>query len=201
MKYRDLLYRYSTGLGPNLTVPIPEDPIKYGSFQMKPQKFILGRDEFTVDLKRQADRIAMQVEVANQMIKNLGNSLQSQANLANLRRRLKLMNYLLFNSGLRYIRLEDLEELHRAYAQDPANINPLMLKTIAKNRKATGVARLQGKPYQDSNMPRFDRYGRNDAPQLLPSGFTFDGWEDSAQQLLPAVVIGLLVAYMCKGGK
>lgn len=133
-EYRHVIYRYSTGQGPIVNMGLPKHGTDYASFKMKPLQYRLGREEFSVDLLREADRVSMQVEAAAQSIKVLGFNSKAGQNFRNLKSRLEVIKHLLINYPIRMIKNSDLEELYTMYKANSPGMNNIIKRVVEQNK-------------------------------------------------------------------
>jgi len=206
--YRRMIYRYSTGQGPIVNVGMPNGATDYASFKMDPLVYKQDRPGFAVELKREADRVSMQLESAEQMMKVLGYNSKAGAKYQNLKNRVEVIKHLLVNYPVKFIKSEDLEKLYGFYAQGHPAMDVVIKKVVKENKKVKGaVPDFVGTAYGvRKGYPLFDAYGnlltpqdkalfeksKNDKPKTL-SGF--DGVALSVANKLPIILVAAAIAY------
>lgn len=160
--YRRMIYRYSTGEGPIVNVGLPTRGTDYASFKMDPLQYNLKNPGMAVDLKREADRLSMQVEAADQMIKVLGYNGKAGDKYRKLRGRVELIKHLLINYPVKYIKSEDLERLYDLYAKSHPAMDSIIEKVIGESSKLKGsTPDFVGTAYSvRKGYPMFDAYGK-----------------------------------------
>jgi hypothetical protein len=135
--YRHLIYRYSTGQGPIVNVGLPKHSTDYASFKLKPLRYKLDKDNVYVDLKREADRVSMQVEAAGQVIKVMGFNKKANVEFRELKARLELLKHLMLNYPIKTIKRADLDRLYEMYQQNHPGMDTLINKAIKESNGAT----------------------------------------------------------------
>ena len=159
--YRHALYRYSTGDGFNVNVNVPKDADDVASYKAEPLYTRGARPEFSVDLKREADRVSMQVEAGMQQVKVLGYDSRLGKNLRNLKVRLEVVKHLMTTYPIRYIKKEDLEKIYEQYAKNAPGMDAVIQKVVEQNRGATGIQDFVGTAMRvRKGYPLFDKFGR-----------------------------------------
>jgi hypothetical protein len=159
--YRHALYRYSTGQGFNVNVNVPKDADRVASYKMEPLYTKLMRPEFSVDLKREADRVSMQVESGMQQIKVLGYDSKLGKGLKKLKVQLEVIKHLMTTYPIRYIKKEDLEKIYSQYAKNAPGMDAIIKKVVAQNKGATGIQDFVGTAMKvRKGYPLFDKFGR-----------------------------------------
>lgn len=157
--YRHATYRYSTGQGFNPNVDTPERAGEVASYKMEPLRFMLSKSGTEVELKREADRLSMQVEAAAQQMKVLGYDATSRKKYQNLKARLEVLKHLMLNYPIKIAKINDLEKLYGLYAQGGPGMDEVIKKIVNENQGGT-------QEYVDTAMkvrkgyPLFDQYGR-----------------------------------------
>jgi hypothetical protein len=159
--YRHATYRYSTGQGFNVNVNVPQKTEEVASYKMEPLYHTLGRPAFTVNLKREADRISMQVEDAFRQMKNLGYDSEAGRRYRNLKLRLEVIKHLFTSYPIEYIRQRDLEKIYKLYAKGSPGMNKMIRQIIEQNKHAGGVHDYIGAAVKvRKGYPLFDQFGR-----------------------------------------
>lgn len=160
--YRQMIYRYSTGQGPSFNLDLPKNATEYASYKFAPLQHNLGRDEFPVHLKREADRVSMQVETANRIVEKMGWNSDAGRNLRKLKARLGLIKQLYLKNPLTWIRKTDLEYLVKLYQEKNPKINEEMKRIIEENKNIRGVHDMPNKKYmRGKDIPRlYDSFGK-----------------------------------------
>ena len=198
--YRHATYRYSTGQGFNVNVNVPEETTEVASYKMYPLEANLIRPEFNVDLKREADRVSMQVEAAQQEIKVLGYDPVAGKRYRQLKQRLEVIKHLVANYPIEYIKKEDLENIYKLYEKNAPGLDKVIKKVVKDNKNATGV-----KTYIDTakrvrkGYPLFDQYGRKlSEPDVIKyeqdlKKADLSGFGDSSSSKLPKLIGSLII--------
>lgn len=159
--YRHALYRYSTGNGFNVNVNLPKDADDVASYKMEPLYTRLSRPEFTVDLKREADRVSMQVEAGMQQVKVLGYDSKLGKGLRKLKVQLEVIKHLMTTYPIRYIKKEDLEKIYELYTKNAPGMDALIQKVVDQNKGATGIQDFVGTAMRvRKGYPLFDKFGK-----------------------------------------
>jgi len=159
--YRHATYRYSTGQGFNVNVDVPEETTQVSSYKMYPLTHNLGRKEFTVNMKREADRVSMQVEAAAQQMKVLGYDSDAGKRYRKLKVRLEVIKHLMTNYPIEFIKSEDLEKLYSLYAKNMPGLDSVIKKVVKDNKNATGVSTYVGTAMKvRKGYPLFDQFGK-----------------------------------------
>jgi hypothetical protein len=160
-KYRNALHRYSTGQGFSVNVDPPQVAEDVASYKMENLTARLIQPGFEVDIKREADRISMQVEAANQQLKVFGYDKKSGKRYRNLKSRLDVMQHLITNYPIRYITKKDLERIYDLYTSSSPSINEYIHSIVEKNKGVKGIpdyistAKKIRKGY-----PLYDQFGK-----------------------------------------
>lgn len=192
--YRGMLYRYSTGIGPNASMDMPERSAQQASFSLYPQTFRLSDPEFSVEIKREADRVSLQVEDAQRIISNLGSDPKAVQQLQVLKDRLNLITDLMLNYPVTYIKIKDLDILHDLKSKKSPDLNMKIREVVEYNRKNKGNPRLIGdKKFTPKGKRLYDQYGRE-----IKRGLSdYSGVMTSNTSLVVmAVVAGLLGGWL-----
>ena len=134
--YRHANYRYSTGNGFNPIVDTPMVASDVASFKMEPLLHNQIESETLVNIKREADRVSMQLEDGMRQIKNLGYNEALANNLKTLKKRVELIRHLMTNYPIQKILREDLEEIYVLYVKNSPGIDPIISRVVAYNRNA-----------------------------------------------------------------
>lgn len=160
--YRHALYRYSTGQGFSVNVDVPEKAEEVTAYKFKPLITQMSMNPaFTVDLRREADRISMQVEDAERVMKNIGYDENLGKDYKKLKSRLEVMQHLFTNYPIRYIRTGDLEKLYQLYERNTPGIDKIIAQVVDENKEATGIHAFVGTAYRvRKGYPLFDQYGQ-----------------------------------------
>jgi len=206
--YRHALYRYSTGQGFNVNVNLAENAEDTASYKAKPLYTKLMRPEFTVDLKREADRVSMQVEAAMQQVKVLGYDSKLGKNLRVLKGHLELIKHLMTNYPVRYIKKADLEKLYDQYLKNAPGMDAIIKKVINQNKDATGIQDFVGTAMKvRKGYPLYDKFGRrlsseesSSFEKLKGNLKGLAGFSDTDSKLtsiikFSAVLVAILAAY------
>jgi len=159
--YRHALYRYSTGQGFNVNVDVPEKVEDVTSYKLKPLLTRMNMNpEFTVDIKREADRISMQVETAQRIMKNIGYDEKVGQDFKKLKNQLDVIQHLATNYPIRYVKTGDLQKLYTMYEHSKPGIDKIIAKVVAENTDSTGIHAYVGTAFRvRKGYPLFDRFG------------------------------------------
>lgn len=159
--YRNALYRYSTGMGFSVNVDVPENVEDVTSYKFQPLLTRMNMNpDFTVDIRREADRISMQVEATQQAIKHIGYDEKIGKDFKKLKTQLEVMQHLTTNYPIRYIKVKDLEKLYRLYEKNTPGINKIIAQVVEENKDSTGIHSYVGTAFRvRKGYPLFDRYG------------------------------------------
>jgi len=159
--YRHALYRYSTGQGFNVNVDVPEKVEDVTSYQFQPLLTRMNMNpDFTVDIRREADRISMQVEAAQQAMKHIGYDDKIGKDFKKLKIQLEVMQHLSTNYPIRYVKVKDLEKLYALYEKNTPGIDKIIAKVVEENKNSTGIIKYVGTAFRvRKGYPLFDRYG------------------------------------------
>lgn len=160
--YRHALYRYSTGQGFNPNVDVPEKVESVTSYKLKPLLTRMNMNsDFSVDLRREADRISMQIETAQRIMKNIGYDEQVGKDFKNLKTYLEVMQHLITKHSVRYLRVGDLEKLYAAYAAEAPDFEAQVAQVVVDNKFTTGIHPNAGTGFHiKKSYPLFDQYGK-----------------------------------------
>jgi len=160
--YRHALYRYSTGQGFNVNVDVPETAGDVVSYQGKPLLTRMNMNpELTVDVLREADRISMQVEALQQIMKNIGYDEKIGKDFRNLKIQLEVMQHLSTNYPIRYIKTGDLQKLYEMYEKNKPGLDKAIAKVVEDNKNSTGIHAFVGTAFRvRKGYPLFDQYGK-----------------------------------------
>jgi len=159
--YRDALFRYSTGIGFNVNVDVPEKVEDVTSYKFQPLLTRMNMNpEFTVDVRREADRISMQVEATQQAMKTIGYDEKIGRDFKKLKVQLEVMQHLFTNYPIRYIKSKDLEKLYRLYEKNTPGMDKIIAQVVEENKNSTGIHAYVGTAFRvRKGYPLFDRYG------------------------------------------
>lgn len=159
--YRHALYRYSTGQGFNVNVDVPEKVEDVTSYKFQPLLTRMNMNsDFTVDVRREADRISMQVEATQRAMKNIGYDEKIGRDFKKLKIQLEVMQHLTTNYPVRYIKVGDLEKLYRLYEKNTPGIDKIIAKVVEENKNETGIHPYVGTAFRvRKGYPLFDQYG------------------------------------------
>lgn len=159
--YRHATYRYSTGQGFNVNVDVPDETTDVASYKMYPLMQRLGRESFTVNMKREADRVSMQVEAGAQQIKVLGYDSEAGKRYRGLKARLEVIKHLMANYPIEFIKTADLERLYELYEKNTPGLDKIIRKVVKDNKNATGVHTYVGTAMKvRKGYPLFDQFGK-----------------------------------------
>jgi len=159
--YRHALYRYSTGAGFNVNVDVPEDAGSVASYKIEPLYTKLSRPGFPVDLKREADRVSMQVEAGMQQVKVLGYDSKAGKKLRKMKAQVEVVKHLMTSYPIRNIRREDLDKIYELYAKNSPGMDAVIQKVVEQNKGSTGVKDFVGTAMRvRKGYPLFDQFGR-----------------------------------------
>jgi len=159
--YRHALYRYSTGAGFNVNVDVPETAGNVASYKIEPLYTKLSRPGFPVDLKREADRVSMQVEAGMQQVKVLGYDSKAGKNLRKMKAQVEVIKHLMTSYPIRNIRREDLDKIYDLYSKNAPGMDALIQKVVEQNKGSTGVKDFVGTAMRvRKGYPLFVRFGR-----------------------------------------
>lgn len=187
--YRDMIYRYSTGQGPSILEDLPENATDWVSFSMDPLRYRLSLPQVFTDLKREADRLSMQVEEAARIIKTFGSNPRAENKYLILKKRLELVKHLMLDLSIRYISNDELENLHIKFSNGE-NVDSIVDKLI-KNKKASST----NKKYLE-----YDAFGQKLNKKESYKPFTF-GETDNKTNLLLVIIVGLGLVYLARKKK
>lgn len=159
--YRHATYRYSTGQGFNVNVDVPQKAEQVASYKMEPLYHKLGRPSFTVEIKREADRVSMQVEAAMQQMKHLGYDSTAGKRHRQLKARLDIIKHLMTSYPIQYIKQSDLEKIYEMYEKKVPGLDKLVKEIVEQNKGATGVQDFVGTTMKfRKGYPLYDQFGR-----------------------------------------
>jgi hypothetical protein len=160
--YRNALARYSTGEGFSVNVDVPENAYDVTSYQGKPLLTRMNMNpELTVDVRREADRISMQVENLQQIIKNIGYDEKVGKDFKDLKIQLEIMQHLATNYPIRYIKSGDLQKLYEMYEKNKPGIDKIIAKVVEQNKDSTGIHAFVGTAFRvRKGYPLYDQFGR-----------------------------------------
>lgn len=160
-QYRHMLYRYSTGLGPNMNVDLPKNGTDYASFKMQPLIPTLRSSETLVDLKLEADRASMQAEAAEQIIKVMGYNSAAGKNYRELKARVDLIRHLMTNYPIKYVKQEDLNKLYKMYVENSPGMDAIIQGVVKYNQNVSDVsAFVETAQRVRKGYPVFDQFGK-----------------------------------------
>lgn len=184
MNYRHMIYRYSTGQGPNAAIDVPDFNLDMAAFALQPQVYELGGVNLPIDLKREADRLSMQVEAAQQALKNLGTNPTATANFNKLKARLDMLMYIQDNFPLKAIKRRDLDYF---YGLDLSN-KPLVNKALKLL-----LDTMRSRPVKSNKLTTaYDAFGRVKNPTVTNKPFQLDGFTDDPS--IKLVLLGVALA-------
>jgi hypothetical protein len=159
--YRHALYRYSTGEGFNVNVDVPKDANDVASYKMEPLLTRLSGPDRGVDIKREADRVSMQVEAGMQQVKVLGYDSKVGKNLKILKSRVELIRHLMATYPIRYVKRKDLDKLYDLYAKNAPGMDKMISDIVDQNKGATGLEDFIGTAMRvRKGYPLYDKFGR-----------------------------------------
>jgi len=156
--YRHASRRYSTGQGFNVNVDFPENRSEYASYKMGQLKHNLSRDEFYVDVRREADRVSMQMEAGEQIVKTMGFNSQAGKDIRSLKLKVEVLRHLMTAYPIQFIMQSDLQTLYKLYQKNSPAMDTLIKKVIQDNKDKANV-----KPYlgtREKFRKGYDDYGR-----------------------------------------
>jgi len=198
--YRHAIYRYSTGIGPNAIVDIPERAGQVASFKGEPLMHTLQNAEGKVALLREADRVSMQVEDAMRQIKTLGYNPRLGSNLTILKKRVELIRHLMSNYPINFVLRPDLELMYQIYVKNGPGLD-LMISRVVDYNKVPGTYEnvVKNSTRVTGGFNIFDKFGRKlnaQDKELLkkdkPTGILgLSGFGDTTVTL--ATVAGVLI--------
>lgn len=202
-QYRHALYRYSTGNGFNVNVDLPTEAAQVASFKMEPLLTRLANPELGIDIKREADRVSMQYEAAMQQIKVLGYDSGAGKRLKNLKLRVELIQHLMTNYPIRYIKRDQLDRLYKLYAENSPGMDNVIKETVNLNKGATGVDDFVGTAMKvRKGYPLFDKFGKrldSADKKLFNKSEGLSGFgEEQKHSLLKTIAIVLVLAALYK---
>lgn len=160
--YRHALYRYSTGQGFNVNVNVPKRAEQVASYKVEPLLTPhMIRPGISLDIKREADRISMQVEAGMRQVKLLGYDPELGKRLKKLKVRLEVVKHLMTNYPIRYIKREDLNKLYDLYAKNAPGMDAVIQRLVDENQGRGGIERYIGTAMKvRKGYPLYDRFGR-----------------------------------------
>jgi hypothetical protein len=159
--YRDALFRYSTGQGFNVNVNTPAEADDVASFKMEPLYTKLSQPGMSVDIKREADRVSMQVEAAMQQMKTLGYNAKAGKKLGILKSRVELIKHLMTTYPIRYVKKADLDRLYGLYEKNSPGMDGIISKIVNQNSGSGGVEEFIGTAQKvRKGYPVYDKFGR-----------------------------------------
>jgi hypothetical protein len=160
--YRHALYRYSTGQGFNVNVDVPEKPFDVTSYQGEPLLTRMNMNpEVTVDIRREADRISMQVENLQQIMKTIGYDEKVGRDYKNLKNQLEVMQHLTTSYPVRYVKSGDLQKIYQLYENNKPGIDKIIAKVVEENKNSTGISPYVGTAFRvRKGYPLFDQFGK-----------------------------------------
>jgi len=159
--YRHALFRYSTGQGFNVNVDVPEIASDVASFQMVPLIANKISDTANVNLKREADRVSMQMEAAYQQIKVLGYDAKAGKALRNLKAQVAVVSHLMTNYPIEFINKKDLENIYVQYAKNSVGMDNTIQKVVKYNNRAKGIDEyVQTAASVRKGYPVYDQFGQ-----------------------------------------
>jgi len=180
-KYRDALYRYSTGQGFNLNVDVPRTAREVAAYKMLPlQARHIGRGS-AVDLKRESDRLSMQVESAHRQLLTLGHDPVAGKRYRHLKNRVDALQHLLVSYPIRLIRIPDLNLIYKHFAARSPQLDSVIQRVIEYNKGSALRARKGSLLY--------DQYGEQSA-----GGFG----EWTTNKTLATVVTAIVAYFLIK---
>lgn len=186
-----MIYRYSTGQGPSILEDLPQNATDYVSFSMDPLRYRLSLPHVSTDLKREADRLSMQVEEAARIIKTFGSNPQAEQKYQLLKKRLELIKHLMYKFSVRYIENGKLEELHELFANG-TNVDQIV-EDLIKNKKATST---------DKKYLEYDGFGqklKNNKLSYKPFNFSgLSGFGEMSNKCLLYVSVGIVALLILK---
>lgn len=190
--YRHMLYRYSTGFGPSMNVDMPANASDYASFKMKPLLPNLGTSEQVIDLRREADRVSMQAEAAEQIIKVMGYNSAAGKSHRELKSRVDLIRHLMSNYPIRFVRPQDMETLYSMYAKNSPGMDALIEKVVQENKGISDVNEfIKTAQRVRKGYPLFDQFGKKLAPVEAKQMTTLEGLETITGN--PLLIVGILL--------
>ena len=159
--YRHALYRYSTGQGFNVNVNVPKRAEQVASYKVEPLLTRMSQPGFTIDVKREADRISMQVEAGMRQVKLLGYDPELGKRLKKLKVRLEVIKHLMTNYPIRYIKREELDRLYDLYEKNAPGMDVVIQRVVDENQGSTGIDRYIGTAMKvRKGYPLYDQFGR-----------------------------------------
>tara|TARA_B100001109_G_C18719490_1_gene406482 strand:+ start:63 stop:743 length:681 start_codon:yes stop_codon:yes gene_type:complete len=206
--YRHALYRYSTGQGFNVNVNVPQKTNEVASYKMIPLYTPQMKEEFAVDIKREADRVSMQYESAMQQLKVLGYDAEAGSRTKDLKIRVEVIKHLMTTYPIRYIKREDLDKLYKLYKTNAPGMQAIIKKTVDQNRNVHGIDDfIQTAMKVRKGYPLYDGFGRKltkkakekfeKAESVAEQGLSGYG-EEEATSPLKWIVIALVLGALYK---
>jgi len=190
--YRHMLYRYSTGFGPSMNVDMPKNTSDYASFKMKPLMPTLGSSEEVIDLRREADRVSMQAEAAEQIIKVMGYNPTAGKNHRELKARVDLIRHLMTNYPIRFVKHADMTTLYSMYAVNSPGMDALIEKVVQENSGVTDVNEFAKTSKRvRKGYPLFDQYGKKISVAEAKAFDALSGFEILTTN--PLLIAGILI--------
>lgn len=157
--YRRLLNRYSTGLGPDFTQDLPNSPLELTAFKMEPLYHRLQKNNLNVDLRREADRLSMQLEDASRIASRIGRSKATLHRYENLRKRTEFLRNILLNSSVKYLSRKDLNQIYDAL-EHGKDVKSAVKEAVKRSQNIKGTTpRAKRKLNVAGETAAFDQFG------------------------------------------
>jgi len=103
----------------------------------------------------------MQVEAGEQSIKVLGYDPEAGKRLKKLKIQLEVIQHLLTNYPVAYIKVRDLNRLYELYGKNTPELDNIVKKVVEDNKNTGGIYAYAGTAYRvRKGYPLFDRYGK-----------------------------------------
>jgi hypothetical protein len=209
--YRHALFRYSTGAGFNANINVPKKPHDVASYQGDPLIARQIKPTSNVNIKREADRVSMQVEAAYQQIRVLGYDSELGKKLRKLKSQVAVLNHLMTNYPIEFINKQDLEQLYTQYSRNSVGMDNVIKKVVKYNNKAKGIDEyVKTAAGVRKGYPLYDQFGKklaskeqiefaNSQAKTAPGLAGLAGFgEESGPNLVKIVAILLLGAALLK---
>jgi hypothetical protein len=128
---------------------------------MEPLLTRLSGPDRAVDIKREADRVSMQVEAGMQQVKVLGYDSKVGKDLKNLKGQVELIRHLMATYPIRYIKRKDLDRLYDLYNKNAPGMDQMISTIVDQNKGATGIEDFVGTAMKvRKGYPLYDKFGK-----------------------------------------
>lgn len=159
--YRQTIYRYSTGQGPNLAAKLaPSERWKAAAFKIRPMRHTLSLPKSEVALVREADRLSYQVEEADRIIKIMGYDSTAAKKRNIIKSRLDLVKHLMMNYPITHVRYIDLERLYKLWNDSSSGIDGLVGEIINRSKSKGTPDFVKSATKTRKGYPIIDKFGQ-----------------------------------------